>query len=291
MSDIRQWLRDLGLDQYVAAFESNDIDMALLPQVDDQTLKDIGVASAGHRLRLRAAIQRLAQAPLPIEPGVTDEPSSTIEPASAERRQLTVMFCDLVGSTELSRKLDPEALRELMHVYQRTCGTVVDRYAGHVAQYLGDGLMVYFGWPRAHEDDAERAVRTGLDIVDAVLKIAAPEPLRVRIGIATGPVVVGETGKGDASVPKVAVGETPNLAARVQGLAQPGQIVIGPGTHRLLGTTFEYVDLGEHTFKGIGEPVRAWRVAAVTQAEGRFEAQRAGVLTSFVGREEEASPC
>src|SRR5262249_17245396 len=136
----------------------------------------------------------------------------------AERRQLTVMFCDLVGSTELSRRLDPELLRELMHAYQQTCGKVIERYQGHVAQYLGDGLMVYFGWPKAHEDDTERAVRSALEIVEAVKSVSTAVTLHARVGIATGAVVVGETGGGDASVPKAAVGETPNLAARLQGL-------------------------------------------------------------------------
>ena len=171
------------------------------------------------------------------------------------------MFCDLVGSTDLTHKLDPEPLRELMQAYQQACREVIEHYDGHVAQYLGDGLMIYFGWPKAHEDDAERAVRAGLEIVDAVKEIPlAPESLRVRIGIATGPVVVGETGAGDASVPKVAVGETPNLAARLQGLSGPDQIVIALNTHRLLGVAFEYADLGEKNLKGIVEPVRAFRI-------------------------------
>lgn len=208
---------------------------------------------------------------------------------AAERRQLTVMFCDMVGSTALSHSLDPEALRELMAAYQATCKAVVDKYQGHIAQYLGDGLMVYFGWPRAHEDDAERAVRASMEIVDAVKKVAASSPLGVRIGIATGAVVVGETGDGDASVPKVAVGETPNLAARLQSLAGVDQIVIAAGTHRLLGAAFEYADLGEHTLKGIIEPVHAWTVSGMGQAEGRFEATRPGRLTPLIGREEEIS--
>jgi class 3 adenylate cyclase len=198
------------------------------------------------------------------------------------------MFCDLVGSTELSQKLDPEALRELMRAYQQACGAVIEKYDGHVAQYLGDGLMTYFGWPRAHEDDAERAVRAGLEIIEAVKHVAAPEPLQVRVGIATGPVVVGETGDGDASVPKLAVGETPNLAARIQGLAQADQIVIGPDTRRLVGGTFALADAGEHTLKGIVEPVRAWSVTGVASREGRFEAAHGeSDLTPLVGREQE----
>ena len=205
-----------------------------------------------------------------------------------ERRQLTVMFCDLVGSTALTQELDPEPLRELMHAYQQACRTVIDKYDGHVAQYLGDGLMIYFGWPKAHEDDAERAIRASLEIVDTVKKVLlAPEPLQVRIGIATGPVVVGETGAGDASIPKVAVGETPNLAARLQGLSDPDQIVIALTTHRLLGVAFEYADLGEKNLKGFVEPVRAFRILRAARTEGRFEATHGANLIPLVGRDEE----
>ena len=174
-----------------------------------------------------------------------------------ERRQLTVMFCDLVGSTALSEAMDPEDLRALMAAYRQAAGDVVSRYDGHVAQYLGDGLMVYFGWPRAHEDDAERAVRAGLEIVGAVKQVDAPKPLQVRVGVATGPVVVGEGSDDQAQANKLAVGETPNLAARLQGIAGPDEIVIGPGTHRLIGGAFDYVDLGQQALKGVLEPVHA----------------------------------
>ena len=199
------------------------------------------------------------------------------------------MFCDLVGSTALSEQLDPEDLRTLMQAYQKAAGTVIERYGGHVAQYLGDGLMTYFGWPQAHEDDAERAVRAGLEIVDAVKSVEAPEPLRVRFGIATGPVVVGETGAGDASVPKLAVGETPNLAARIQGLAGPDEVIVGASTRRLIGGTFDLDERGEQTLKGIVEPIRVHRVTGVAEAEGRFEATRGAQLTPFVGREAEVA--
>src|SRR5262249_8372317 len=143
-------------------------------------------------------------------------PSQETFTAEAERRQLTVMFCDLVDSTALAEHLDPEVLRDLMQVYQRTCGEIISRYEGHVAQYLGDGLMVYFGWPRAHEDDAARAIRVGLEVTHAVSRLTVPSPISARVGIHTGLVVVGETGRGDASIPKAAVGETPNIAARLQ---------------------------------------------------------------------------
>ena len=159
-----------------------------------------------------------------------------------------------------------------MHAYQQACGGVIERYAGHVAQYLGDGLVVYFGFPQAHEDDAERAVRAALDIVAAVNQLSGTEPMQVRIGIATGPVVVGETGAGDASVPSAAVGETPNLAARLRALAGADQIVIAPSTHRLLGNTFDIEDLGDHLLKGIDGPVRARRIRGLADSESRFDA-------------------
>ena len=216
-------------------------------------------------------------------------PAAEIHSREAERRQITVMFCDLVDSTALAERLDPEDLREVMAAYQKAAGAVIEHYDGHVAQYLGDGLMVYFGWPQAHEDDAGRAVRAGLELIAAVKDVAATAPLRVRIGIATGPVVVGETGAGDASVPKAAVGETPNLAARLQGLAAPNEIVIAPTTRALAGGAFDYDNLGEQVFKGIAKPLRAWRVVSASAAEDRFEARAAGGLTPLVGREIEGA--
>ena len=218
MQTVRQWLEQLGLPQYAEVFADNDVDLEALRFLTEGDLEKLGI-SLGNRKKLLNAIAQLdGRRPPPTsasDKSVYPEPPRT----EAERRQLTVLFCDLVGSTELATKLDPEQLRDLMQAYQRACGDVIERYEGHIAQYLGDGLMVYFGWPRAHEDDAERAVRSGLAILEAVKKVAAPSPFQVRIGIATGPVVVGETGDGDASLPKLAVGETPNLASRLQGLA------------------------------------------------------------------------
>ena len=204
-----------------------------------------------------------------------------------ERRQLTVMFCDLVGSTALSEKLDPEELRSLLHAYRIHCGDVIARYDGFVARYVGDGILTYFGWPTAHEEDAERAVRAALEIVHTVKRASSTENLSVRIGIATGPVVVGEqAGAGDPS--KLAVGSTPNLAARLQGLAAADQIVVAASTRRLVGNVFELSDLGEHGLKGIAEPVHAWRVERALVTESRFDANRGGsALTPLVGREEE----
>jgi class 3 adenylate cyclase len=280
MSDIRAWLEGLELGDYAEAFEANEIAPAHLPDLTHDVLKELGVAAIGHRMTiLKAATETNSEKP----------PATLPSPREAERRQITVMFCDLVGSTALSEQLDPEDLRTLMQAYQQAAGAVIERYGGHVAQYLGDGLMTYFGWPQAHEDDAERAVRAGLDIVDAVKAVEAPEPLQVRVGIATGPVVVGETGAGDASIPKLAVGETPNLAARVQGLAVADQVIIAESTHRLTGTSFDNTDLGKQPLKGLVEPVRAWRIDRLAQTEDRFEAVRGLELTPFVGRDEEIS--
>ena len=197
------------------------------------------------------------------------------------------MFCDLVGSTALSEKLDPEELRSLLHEYRTICGEVITRYEGFVARYVGDGILTYFGWPKAHEEDAERALRAGLEIVHAVKGASSTEPLSVRIGIATGPVVVGEqAGVGDQS--KLAIGSTPNLAARLQGLASADQIVIASSTRRLVGNSFDLADLGEHDLKGIAEPVHPWRVLAVSAAASRFEAAHGEAgLTPLVGREQE----
>jgi class 3 adenylate cyclase/tetratricopeptide (TPR) repeat protein len=206
---------------------------------------------------------------------------------SAERRQLTVLFCDLVGSTALSKQLDPEELRAIMHAYQHACRGAIERYGGHVAQFLGDGVMAYFGWPRAHEDAAERALRAALAIVSRLKGVDAPTPLRVHIGVATGPVVVGESGSGDEAEPALAVGEAPNLAARLQSLAGADEVVIAPSTHALAGSVFVYEDLGPHALKGVVEPVQAWRVLGVSAAEARFDVTRAARLTPLVGREEE----
>jgi class 3 adenylate cyclase len=292
MGDIQQWLSELGLPQLAEVLEREQIDREALLVLSESDLKDLGLP-IGQRAKLVAALRSLRKAgSSSVEEGMDlqaePQPDGARSGQQAERRHLTVMFCDLVGSTELSQQLDPEALRELMRAYQQSCGAVIDKYDGHVAQYLGDGLMTYFGWPRAHEDDAERAIRAGLEIVEAVKAVEAPSPLQVRVGIATGPVVVGETGAGDASVPKLAVGETPNVAARIQGLAEADQIIIGPDTRRLVGNTFDLDDSGKHALKGIVESMRTWRVKGGSKAEGRFEAARGeGELTPLVGREHE----
>ena len=290
---VADWLRALGLERYEATFRENDVDAELLLGLTDNDLKDIGVNSLGHRRRLLEAIAALRRKDAPIDdlarisPSPPASPTESLTETRGERRQLTVMFCDLVGSTALSEKLDPEELRSLLHAYRTLCGDVIARYDGFVARYVGDGILTYFGWPIAHEEDAERAVRAVLEIVPTVKRASFTEDLYVRIGIATGPVVVGETaGVGDQS--KLAVGTTPNLAARVQGLAVADQIVVAASTRRLVGNAFELADLGEHDLKGIAEPVHAWRVERALVTESRFDANRGGSdLTPLVGRSEE----
>jgi class 3 adenylate cyclase len=261
-SNVGAWLNDLGLGEHETLFAENHIDMDVLAELGADDLRDLGLP-LGHQKRLLRAMKSYepdtASRQLengPIANAAPPEPAPAALP-DGERRHITVVFCDLVGSTALSEQLDPEDLRNLMQAYQKACGTAVERYGGHVAQYLGDGLMVYFGWPRAHEDDAERAVRSAREIVSAIKAIDAPEPLQVHIGIASGTVVVGETGGGDASVPKLAIGETPNLAARLQGIAGPDEIIMAPRSQRLVAGLFLFDDLGKQSLKGIIEPVRA----------------------------------
>ena len=282
--DVATWLRSLGLERYEVAFRENDVGAGELGHLTAEDLKELGVAVVGHRRRLLVAIAKLRDcAPEAVRP--TDDHLTPI--SAGERRQLTVMFCDLVGSTALGEKLGPEELRSLLHAYRTLCGEVIARYGGFVARYVGDGILTYFGWPTAHEEDAERAVRAALEIVHTVKRASSTENLSVHIGIATGPVVVGEAaGTGDQS--KLAVGSTPNLAARLQGLAAADQIIIAASTRRLVGNAFELADLGEHDLKGIAEPVHAWWVERAQLTESRFDAHRGGgVLTPLVGRDEE----
>jgi class 3 adenylate cyclase/predicted ATPase len=284
MSEVRKWLDTIGLAQYADVFETNDLDVDLLGQVDDQLLKDIGVSSAGHRLRIRNAIAKFGAQ---VQTGSADVPLMTGGASPAERRQVTVMFSDLVGSTALSARMDPEDLREVISAYQKCVAETVGRFGGFVAKYMGDGVLVYFGYPQAHEDDAERAVRAGLELVGAVGGLKTHAPLQTRVGIATGLVVVGDLiGSGEAQERGI-VGETPNLAARLQGVAEPNSVVIAEGTRRLVGNLFELEDLGAQSLKGIEGPVRAWAAVRPSSVESRFDALHAGELTELVGREEE----
>jgi class 3 adenylate cyclase len=291
--DVKAWLKSLGLEQYAAAFRENAIDAEVLPTLTSDDLREMGVVPIGHRRRLLDAIAKLQDDPASSQAvrAAGDHPASTstdnVGSQGGERRQLTVMFCDLVGSTALSEKLDPEELRDLLHAYRTLCGDVITRYDGFVARYVGDGILTYFGWPAAHEDDAERAVRAAVEIVQTVKRASTSEALSVRLGIATGPVVVGEpAGVGDQA--KLAVGSTPNLAARLQGLAAADQIVIAASTRRLVGNAFDLSDLGEQELKGIAEPVHAWRVERLAVTDSRFDAHHAPAgLTPLVGRDEE----
>jgi class 3 adenylate cyclase/tetratricopeptide (TPR) repeat protein len=285
--DVGGWLRSLGLGKYEAAFRENDIDETVLPGLTHETLKELGVASVGHRVKLLDAIAALrakTSAPMPLS-GTPPETGRARD--TAERRHVTVMFCDLVGSTALSARLDPEDMREIISAYQTCVSDTVRRYGGFVAKYMGDGVLIYFGYPEAHEDDAERAVRTALELIAAVGALEASVPLQTRIGIATGLVVVGDLiGSGDAQERGI-VGETPNLAARLQGIAEPNTVVIAEATRRLIGNLFELQDLGPRELKGIAGPVRAFAVLRASSVEGRFEAMHAGGMTELVGREEE----
>ena len=286
--DLGGWLRSLDLEQYEAAFRENEINDTVLPSLTAEDLKDLGVVIVGHRRTLLNAIAALsadasAKAP-PSEPVPILDRSANDD---AERRQVTVMFSDLVGSTALSARMDPEDLREVISAYQKCVAETVQRFGGFVAKYMGDGVLVYFGYPQAHEDDAERAVRAGLELIAAVAGLNTRAPLQTRVGIATGLVVVGDLiGSGEAQERGI-VGETPNLAARLQGIAEPNVLVIAEAARKLLGNLFELQDLGAKDLKGIAGPVRAWAALRASSVESRFEALHATGLTALVGREEE----
>jgi class 3 adenylate cyclase/predicted ATPase len=286
--DFGGWLRSLGLQQYEAVFRENAIDETVLPDLTDQDLEKLGVL-LGHRrklLRAIASLENTEKASSAIHTSAPP-PATPISQDAAERRQITVMFSDLVGSTALSARMDLEDLREIISAYQKCTAEVVHRFGGFVAKYLGDGVLVYFGYPEAHEDDAERAVRAGLEVVAAVRDLKVYAALQTRVGIATGLVVVGDlVGSGEAQERGI-VGETPNLAARLQGIAEPDTVVIGETTRRLLGNLFELKDFGARDLKGIAGPVRAWVALRASTVESRFEALHASGLTALVGREEE----
>jgi class 3 adenylate cyclase/tetratricopeptide (TPR) repeat protein len=286
--DIQAWLRGLGLGQYEAAFRDNEIDDTVLPTLTAEDLKDLGVGIVGHRRKLLDAIAALRN-DLGATASAASAPDQQNLKRTAERRQLTVMFCDLVGSTGLSARLDPEDMRDLIAVYRKCVTDAVGRFDGFIAQYLGDGVLVYFGYPHAHEDDAERAVKAGLAVVTAVDSIneQVAGQLKARVGIATGLVVVGEqVGAGD-SQERAAIGETPNLAARLQAVAAPGEVVIAASTRRLVGRMFDCHSLGVIEVKGLPQPVEAWQVRGELAGVSRFEALRAAALTPFIGRQEE----
>jgi class 3 adenylate cyclase/predicted ATPase len=289
------WLETMGFGQYAKSFIDHDVDLDALRYLTDQDLKELGV-SLGHRRKMLAAISALGPAPTASQrtagrpaPASAPAESHILEHGLAERRQVTVMFCDLAGSTAMSARLDPEDMREIIASYQGKVAETIERHAGYVAKYMGDGALIYFGYPRAGEDDVERAVRAGLELADAVgnLSTRVEERLAVRIGVASGLVVIGDlVGRGEAQERGI-VGDAPNLAARLQGVAEPGSVVIAEGTRRLLGRLFELEDLGPQTLKGVAGLEQAWRVVRPRRGESRFEALHGGRLTALVGREEE----
>ncbi len=261
MQRIADWLEKLGFGQYAQSFAENDINFTILSDLSDQDLKELGVSSLGHRRQLLRAIAELnrPEKDTPKVVAAAAAPAAPHPQDTAERRQVTVMFSDLVGSTALSARMDPEDLREVIAAYQQCVAATVRRFGGFVAKYMGDGVLVYFGYPQAHEDDAERAVRAGLELIAAVTALKAPVSLQTRVGIATGLVVVGDLiGSGEAQERGI-VGETPNLAARLQGIAEPNIVVIAEATRKLLGNLFELEDLGAQDLKGISGPVRAFQ--------------------------------
>ncbi|MFZ1951313.1 MAG: adenylate/guanylate cyclase domain-containing protein [Pseudolabrys sp.] len=290
--DVGGWLRNLGLGHYESAFIENAIDTDVLPELTEGDLEKLGIP-LGDRKRLIKAIKATTD-PSPsaslFASEVGDNAPNDYSPmVAAERRYLTVMICDLVGSTALSARLDPEDMGAVIDAFQATCARIMLAFDGFIADFRGDGILAYFGYPRAHEDDAERTVRAALDIAAAVarLKTRAQEPLSVRIGIATGLVVVGDLGGAGALREHTVVGDTPSLAARLQALAEPGTVVVATSTRRLLGDRFRLRDLGLHKVKGIAEPIAAWAVDGMSASESRFEAVHAAGLADLVGREDE----
>jgi predicted ATPase/class 3 adenylate cyclase len=292
---LRGWLAALGLEQYAELLESNRVDLDILPALTEHDLQELGIPLGDRKRLLKAVADRQAAAatagderPRPSPATEVTSSPRTGQAADGERRQLTVLFCDLVESTALARRLDPEEYREVVRGYQAAGAEVVQRLEGHIAQYLGDGLLVYFGYPQAHEDDAARAVRAGLEIVTAVARLnerpGTRVALAVRIGIHTGPVVVGDMGAGDRHE-RLALGDTPNIAARLQGLAEASTVLVSGATHRLVDGAFRFENLGSHTLKGVDDPVPVYRVLGESEWRGRLDAQRR--LTRLVGREQE----
>jgi class 3 adenylate cyclase len=294
--DVGDWLRSLGLAQYEAAFRDNEVDGKILPKLTVEDLEELGVTAVGHRRAILAAIEELsAPSAAPIAKPASASAANPIAARTAdaaERRQLTVMFCDLVGSTAMSARLDPEDMREVIRAYQDACSGAVARYDGFVAKFMGDGVLAYFGFPRAHEDDAARAVHAGLEIAEIVagLQTRARKKLAARVGIATGLVVVGDIVGQSSAQERAVVGDTPNLAARLQGLAEAaGGVVVAAATRRLIGDRFRLKGLGRHEVKGLTEPVEVFAALGVSASESRFEAAHTARLTSFVGRDAESA--
>lgn len=288
MPEVREWLVSLGLAQYADTFDENAIRWDVLSDLDHDILKDIGVLAAGDRVRILKAVAALQAENEPTGLTSLAPPAvRSIAGGDAEHRQLTVMFCDLVGSTELSQTYDPEQLRELNRTYQDAAKAAIEKFDGYVARYMGDGVLAYFGYPKAHEDDAEQAVRAGLELTTSLSRLDTFTELSARVGIATGPVIVGDLIGDGASQESAVVGETPNLAARLQGIAEPDSVVISDSTHALLLGLFDCADLGAQRLKGFSDLHRPWRVMGERSSNSRFEALHSEALTPFVGRASE----
>jgi class 3 adenylate cyclase/tetratricopeptide (TPR) repeat protein len=286
MSDLRDWLRRNKFEQYADRFEANDIDLDILPELTDDDLAELGVSLGNRRRLMKALAERASEAGKSAPKSAPKKPAPESSDA-AERRQVTVMFSDLVGSTALSARMDPEDLREVISAYHKCVAETVRRFDGFVAQYLGDGVLVYFGYPQAHEDDAERAVRAALALIAAVVGLKTRASLHTRVGIATGLVVVGDLMDSGNATERGVIGETPNLAARLQALAAPDTILIGEATQRLLRGFFELEPTGDHELKGFSRPVPAWRVRGEASVESRFAAIRMGGNLPLIGRAHE----
>jgi len=292
-NSVRDWLAGIGLERYAQVFEENDLDLNIVSELTDADVRELGITSMGHRKALLRAIEAL-EVPSPSADSESDQsalpsPGTKSIAAHAERRQLTVMFCDLVDSTVLSQRLDPEDMREVMGAYQDAVAGAIGRYDGHVAKFLGDGVLAFFGYPQAQEDQSERAIRAGLDAIMAVghLQLGDSLKLAARVGIATGQVVIGDLVGQTASETGAVAGETPNLAARLQDVASPNQVVIGDTTRRLVRGTFQLEELGQRSLKGFLDPVSVWRVVAEQAAESRFEASHRRTLSDLIGRDHE----
>src|SRR6204780_523248 len=292
--DVVVWLRSLGLEKYEAAFRDNEVDESVLPNLTAEDLKELGVTALGHRRKLLDAIAALrtdedAKTKATTQDSAGLPPSTPTIEATAERRQLTVVFIDLVGSTVLGGELDPEDLIRLLSQYREACVAAIGKFEGHVAQYLGDGILVYFGFPQAQEGAADRAVRAGLEIVEKVGQLKQPDgrALQARVGIATGLVVTGGANGVGTAGEETVVGDTPNLAARLQSLADPGCVLVGPATYQLTSNFFDFSFLGEHAIKGFRDSISVWKVLGESAIENRFAAAHAAAAGPIVGRERE----
>ncbi len=281
MTEVRDWLDAIGMAEYIERFDQNGVDLTVLPELTDEDLEKLGVL-LGHRRKMLRAIRELVAKRSGDLQGMAAAPRE-----HAERRQLTIMFCDLVESTALATRLDPEQLQRVIDKYHGQCDEVIANFDGFIASYLGDGVLAYFGYPKAHEDDAERAIRAALALIESVAKLSVGEgiALRARVGIATGLVVVGEL-IGEGVRKEQVAGATPNLAARLQTLAEPGAVIIDGNTRLLLGELFDLKPAGPVSLKGFSQPVPIWQVLGEGVIDSRFEALRT-TMTPFLGRDDE----